>query len=633
MAKKLQRNEGVAAPHKDEGNQTIWALVLGIVGFFLMSMCIPTQIGLVALGLGVTTLVMLILFRRSVEAGLSLVVVAVGALVLTTGLSTLYALSWSVALVEFSAMFSAFCLFLLVVVFGQGAGGRRIMASMVAVATATLSLVSIDLLSTRVLYQLFRGLVPLVSDDYRSMTGIEEGIRMTSLYRLPNIYAGIAGLGVLVCLGLAISAERRGDKLCARVCLFWNALGFVLAFSMGGTATLAVAMLVILFVTHRVRRMELLTLMVETLLVTLAVTFPIFLTSFTAWEHSRPIPLVCALVGAVALCGLDLKVGQPLAERLKDRTKVTEIVIVSILVAVIVYGFAAYHLTGSTTLAEGESLRRAAYPDGGDYALALECDGDLTLTIESQNELDTFNHTSSVIYKGDAAGAEFTVPQDSLVVYFNFSAQEDVTLSKATLVGADEIDLPLGYLLLPGFMANRLQGLWANENAIQRLAFYEDGMTIFAMNPIIGMGSGAFQNLYQEVQQYSYDTAYVHNHYIQLLLETGIVGLVVFLGMLTACAVALIRKRRGGEDVEMTAALLAALTFMTLHGAVEANFSLGTYRAMAFFVFGLMAIYGGDKLPLPQLEGGKINWNKICLGGIIAFLAIWLVVIAINLLG
>ncbi len=600
MAKEKHRQEETGALLPPAQSYLVWSIALGIVCCFLVSMCVPTYIATVALGLLCLTLVLCLTLRKRLAGQKNLILVAMTLLVLMTGLSALYGVNLTLGLIEFLGMLMTFAFFLLVLLLGCGVRGKRLAASSLAVATATVSIISIDMLSTRVLWKLFLQFVPLVSDDYTGISSLEAGVRMNSLFKLPNIYAGIAGLGVLLTLGLAISAHSKEDKILSRICLFWKSLGFVLAFSMGGTATLAVAFLVILFATQQEGRMPLLVLMVETLILTMGATVPIFLTSFQIWNGSQPIPLLCALFGAWMLCLVDCKIGQPLAEKRKGYSHGTGLAIGGLLIALTLFGLAAYHLAGAISLDEGETLRRAAYPDGGSYTLDIQSDGDLAVTIESQNQLDTFNHTSTIIYEGDAQNASFAVPEDSLVVYFNFTADEDLTLSTATVVGAEEISLRLGYRLLPGFMANRLQGLWANENAIQRTAFFQDGLTIFRMSPVIGMGAGAFQSLYEEIQQFEYTTAYVHNHYIQLLLETGVIGLALFLAVLVLCAIALLKKRKTGEDGELVAALLACLVFMALHSAVEANFSLGTYRMVAFGIFALISCYAGEQLTLPS---------------------------------
>ena len=87
----------------------------------------------------------------------------------------------------------------------------------------------------------------------------------------------------------------------------------------------------------------------------------------------------------------------------------------------------------------------------------MQAVGDVSVTIESQNMQDTMMHTSSVLYEGSADGASFTVPEDSMVVYFNFSADQTTALESAAYQGeAGSGSVPLGYKLLPGFIAGML---------------------------------------------------------------------------------------------------------------------------------------------------------------------------------
>ena len=102
-------------------------------------------------------------------------------------------------------------------------------------------LFSIDLLSTRLLSTPFLGLLGLFSTDYANLSGVEAGVRMTSIFVNPNTFAGFAGLGVLLSLGLANSAQRRAERRFHQACLFVNALSFVLAFSMGASGMICLA--------------------------------------------------------------------------------------------------------------------------------------------------------------------------------------------------------------------------------------------------------------------------------------------------------------------------------------------------------------------------------------------------------
>ena len=345
-----------------------------------------------------------------------------------------------------------------------------------------------------------------------------------------------------------------------------------------------------------------LVLMLETLVLTMVSAALVSMTSLTAWTGIRPIPLLCAVAGAAALCALD-QAGKKLTDRLAAATKLVPVVIAAVAAVLAVYVIAALNLTGGTTLRSGEGLRRAAYPDPGEYVLTVESGGGLTVTIESQDRQETMMHTSTVLYSGPAAGASFTVPEGSLVVYFNFRADGEVAFDSASYAGAaGDRRLPLDYKLLPGFIANRLQGIFANENAIQRLVFFEDGMKVFRRSPIIGVGLSGFENSFRSVQSFWYVTQNVHNHYIEVMVDKGVVGLAVFLALLGSAAAAVwFERRRREESDPLVPALGAAVTFMAGHGAVEVIFSDYEYLPVAFGVFALIGVSCGPALPLPRL--------------------------------
>ena len=234
------------------------------------------------------------------------------------------------------------------------------------------------------------------------------------------------------------------------------------------------------------------------------------------------------------------------------------------------------------------------------YSLAVQAGGDVSVTIESQNMQDTMMHTSSVLYEGSADGAFFTVPEDSMVVYFNFSADQTTAIDSAQFQGeAGSGSVPLGYKLLPGFIANRMQGLRANQNAIQRLVFFQDGMKLFRQSPILGLGLGGFQNNVYSVQNFYYTTKYIHNHYIQALVDTGVVGFAAFVIMLLLPAAAVVRARVRREEEPLIAPLGAAMVFMAIHGGVEVVFSSSYFLPIALGVIAMISLCCGQPMALP----------------------------------
>ena len=134
---------------------------------------------------------------------------ALGLVVLMDGLSLLYAVSGKLALLEFLKVLAGFCLSLVLLAFAGGREPGRRAAAVLEGCCAVAGLVSVDLLSTRWISTPVLALLSRFTPDYTHLTAVEEGTRMTSLFMNPNVFAGIAGTGVLLSLGLAVSAEGR----------------------------------------------------------------------------------------------------------------------------------------------------------------------------------------------------------------------------------------------------------------------------------------------------------------------------------------------------------------------------------------------------------------------------------------
>jgi O-antigen ligase len=107
-------------------------------------------------------------------------------------------------------------------------------------------------------------------------------------------------------------------------------------------------------------------------------------------------------------------------------------------------------------------------------------------------------------------------------------------IQKAVLKGnnGSATVLNLSTFCCPILSSNRLQGLMANENMIQRTVFFSDGMKLFRNNPVFGNGMGSFESLVCGYQDFYYETKYFHNNYIQVLLDNGIIGFIAYAAIL-----------------------------------------------------------------------------------------------------
>ena len=600
-------------------------LLLGVLFFFVVCLSASDSMPVTMLLTAVFMLIVIAVRFGVLRERICIPFLALALYVIMDGISTFWALAPKFALREFLKVFLAFALaviFLATSPKREEQTGRRI-ATILAVCAALGSLISIDMFSTRIISGAWFWILSHFTEAYSNLTPLQEGTRMNSMFVNPNPYAGFAALGVLISLGLTITAPNKKERCVDMVLLYISSLGFLLAFSMGGCIFIALAFLVFLAM-EKEKRVELFFLMLETAVLVGLSTGLIAATSFKNTEELQIIPLACAILGAVALCVLDAFAVRKAAEKLQRHGKKVWIVIAVLFVLGCVFVIVAWNWTDGITLEPGESVRRSAYPKPGEYSLEIETDGPVTVTIESQSARQAMVSQRTNLYSGDAAEAHIIVPEDSKVVYFSFNSKEGATIFAAS-VGGEKI--PLHYKLLPSFIANRLQGLWANQNALIRLQHFNDGMKLFKRSPIIGLGMGSFENAIKSVQTFYFETKYAHNHYIQALLDTGIIGLALFLAVMVTNGIAIWKAFRRKQ---LFAPMLgAAFVFMFGHATMEIDFCSNSFLPMAFGTFAIISLCCGDAIEKPKLSK---TLKTVTLGVIAACTVVYCVFIGTNLL-
>lgn len=573
---------------------------LAVVFFFVVCLLSASTVKRAALVLIVLTLALVILRFSKLRDRVTLPILTLALYLLVNGISILYATSGKFALYEFLKILCAFCLTLIFLAAapGQGIESGRWIASILEGFVALAALVSIDMISTRLISAPVLTFLSGMTPDYLELKVLEPGTRIDSIFMNPNVFAGISGIGVMLSLGLALSAERKVERAVHTACLAVNSLAFVLVFSMGGSGTIALAFLVYLALESRERRPHLFLLMAETLAVTLISAMAISATSFDAWEAPRPVPLACIALNAVVLSVLELGINGRLSNKLRGHGRIAAIFLGGAAVAIAVYAVLAFQLTGPVSLEPGEYLSRSIYPEPGEYTVDIQADGPVNVRIYCYDREEILLYRTTELYQGLASEAAFTVPEGSKVVFFSIVSEQPVNIEQLNCLGAGEtIEVPLRYKLLPGFVANRLQGLFANRSVMERLVFFEDGMKLFKKSPVVGLGLGALENGVKSVQSYYYEVKYIHNHYLQTLLDTGIIGFLLFVGILATCGVSIWRARRKEGFSPMISALGGALVFMAAHGGAEVDFSMYSYLPIAFVTFGLIGLCTQDVMP------------------------------------
>ncbi|MBO4331103.1 MAG: O-antigen ligase family protein [Oscillospiraceae bacterium] len=561
----------------------IFAVIYAYISMFVLSGSYKLICVLFCLG----GAAVLLLRRKRLRENLSLQSVFAAAYFLIVALSLIWAAAGKLYLNEFNKLLIGLFFYVAVLAFSERSEAAVRRAAVAAASVCSFyALLSVDLATLR-LTEPVMSLIPAFDAD---MTAFESGTRLTGMFANANILAGVLSLGIFLSLYLLESAESRGRRVFASVCAAMCSYTFVMAFSMGAAGFFVLAA-ILYFIAAGERRISVFVRMVYIAVFALAAVF----VSFRFYEASDPasfVPLLSILLCAAACAAAELYLFPPVRSALEKKRVLFRVILLAAALLAAVYAAVALTLSGGQYFAPGSVLRRSAYLEAGDYTLSCSCEGQLNVKVESQNASETMMHTSTVLYEGNVSGCAFTVPDGSLVVYFSFYTGSEAYLDGAVL--SDGTRLKLDYKLLPSFIANRLQGLRANENAIQRTIFFADGMKLFRRSPVLGSGLGSFESLSYGYQDFHYMTKYVHNHYIQVLLDNGVVGFAAYIALLLSSLVLLVKNRRKDSPFRLFyPAAVACFTMLCLHSAMEVVMSASVYIPLAGALLALISLCWG----------------------------------------
>lgn len=139
------------------------------------------------------------------------------------------------------------------------------------------------------------------------------------------------------------------------------------------------------------------------------------------------------------------------------------------------------------------------------------------------------------------------------------------------------------YVLTPG-MLGTLRGLFtvgtADPSISSRTSAYTTAFGMLANNPIVGRGFGTFLP----------DYVIVDNQYLGILVELGVTGLLVFLGLILCALAAAWGARKRGTDPasrQLPQAVLASLAAIAVTFAFFDGLSFAMSANMIFFMLGI----------------------------------------------
>ncbi|MBP1934760.1 O-antigen ligase family protein [Ammoniphilus resinae] len=197
-----------------------------------------------------------------------------------------------------------------------------------------------------------------------------------------------------------------------------------------------------------------------------------------------------------------------------------------------------------------------------------------------------------------------------------------LALMMAVLLVADLKFQGIVYHQLPTNLQERVASIdTGTASVLGRTAFYEDGIKMSKDAPLLGYGGGGWKALFTKYQHQPYWSTNAHNGYLELLLDIGWIGLLVFVvvfGMLIGQIFKRIREEKNSVYVTMTIATLPSLLTIFLHSMIDLDLSFGT---IWFVVLWLLAM-GVSERPLINSRVNVPWLGKVSLAVLIVFVGV-----------
>lgn len=143
-----------------------------------------------------------------------------------------------------------------------------------------------------------------------------------------------------------------------------------------------------------------------------------------------------------------------------------------------------------------------------------------------------------------------------------------------------------------------------NYAVLERLAHWQAALGMAQDQPWLGVGFGNYEPAYADyaLLNWPYPLGHAHNYYLNLLAETGIVGLLAYVGLWTAVFWQTIRviRRSDGWRRGVALGLLGVWTALTVHHLVDKLYVNNIYIQLGA-LFGLLQLLDNEHPQIAQL--------------------------------
>ena len=196
----------------------------------------------------------------------------------------------------------------------------------------------------------------------------------------------------------------------------------------------------------------------------------------------------------------------------------------------------------------------------------------------------------------------------------------DLSLKKGNVrlnsIYVNDKNYAVSYYLIPyNFIVRVLDSIYGSNSTSLRYTYIKDALKINTLNVknfIFGCGGEAFRNMYNSVKEINYISTEVHSSFIQILVESGILG---FASVMFLIIYVFINAKKSEEKI--------AFLLLVVHSIFDLNFSYMIILA----IFGVM-------LGLQDYDYGKVGnkFSKKIMVFLYGFICVFSLYLSVRLL-
>ncbi|MCS7464260.1 O-antigen ligase family protein [Paenibacillus doosanensis] len=144
--------------------------------------------------------------------------------------------------------------------------------------------------------------------------------------------------------------------------------------------------------------------------------------------------------------------------------------------------------------------------------------------------------------------------------------------------------------LFPDYIKQRIENInFEQHSVLERGTFYKDSIKLLNDYPLTGAGGGAWAALYEKYQNNPYVSRQAHNFFIQYLVETGIIGILILLAFLIYIFYLYIhRQLKAPQSNENHHVFFIFTIALLVHSIIDFDLSFVFLGVLVFLCLGAM---------------------------------------------